>query len=246
MDALIQQLKMLRLSHVTDALEQQRTQPMTYTDLGFEERLGLLLEHELVNRDHTKIQRLKRQAKLRVSASGNQLDYRPERGLQRKQMGELLSGIYLQKRQNILITGPTGAGKTYVACALAEQACEQHYATRYYRLNRLLDDLSSSRLDGSYQKVLMALSKKSLLIIDDWGMEKLNQAHASHLLEVLEDRHQESSTIIISQLPVKEWHQMIHNATIADALLDRLVHQSHRLELRGESMRKLAQIDHLE
>ncbi|WP_299022776.1 IS21-like element helper ATPase IstB [uncultured Photobacterium sp.] len=240
MDALIQQLKSLRLSHASDALEQQRIQPTTYAELGFEERLGLLLDYELINRNQTKIQRLKRQAKLRLSASGNQLDYRPERGLQRALMGELLSGTYLQKRQNILITGPTGAGKTYVACALAEQACEQHHPTRYYRLNRLLDDLSSSRLDGSYQKQLLNLSKKSLLIIDDWGMEKLCQEKASDLLEVLEDRYQECSTIIISQLPVKEWHQMIDNSTIADAILDRLVHQSHRIELQGESMRKLA------
>lgn len=246
MNAVIELLRMLRLSHASDALEQQRAQPTTYSDLDFEERLGLLLEYERLNRDQTKIQRLKRQAKLRVSGHANQLDYRPERGLQRQKMGELLSGIYLQKRQNILITGPTGAGKTYVACTLAERACEQHNATRYYRLSRLLDDLSSSRLDGSYQKLLQEVSKKALLVIDDWGMEKLSQSQASHLLEVLEDRHQESSTIIISQLPVKEWHQMIDNATIADALLDRLVHQSHRIELRGESMRKLAQIDHLE
>ncbi|WP_435248259.1 IS21-like element helper ATPase IstB [Vibrio sp. nBUS_14] len=240
MDAIIQQLKSLRLSHASDALEQQRIHPATYAELGFEERLGLILDHEIVNRDQTKIQRLKRQAKLRLSASGNQLDYRPERGLKRAMMGELLSGTYLQKRQNVLITGATGAGKTYVACALAEQACEQHCPSRYYRLNRLLDDLSSSRLDGSYQKLLLSLSKKKLLVIDDRGMEKLSQEHASNLLEVLEDRYQECSTIIISQLPVKEWHEMIDNSTIADAILDRLVHQSHRIELRGESMRKLA------
>ena len=156
MDAIIQQLKSLRLSHASDALEQQRIHPATYAELGFEERLGLILDHEIVNRDQTKIQRLKRQAKLRLSASGNQLDYRPERGLKRAMMGELLSGTYLQKRQNVLITGATGAGKTYVACALAEQACEQHCPSRYYRLNRLLDDLSSSRLDGSYQKLLLS------------------------------------------------------------------------------------------
>ena len=155
-------------------------------------------------------------------------------------MAELLNGAYLQKRQNLLITGPTGAGKTYVACALATQACEQHYTTQYYRLNRLLDDLTSSRLDGSYQKRLHSLAKKSLLIIDDWGLEPLTQEAAANLLEVLEDRYQEASTIIISQVPVKEWHQLIANSTIADAMLDRLVHQSHRIELRGESMRKLA------
>lgn len=148
----------------------------------------------------------------------------------------------MQKRQNVLITGPTGAGKTYVACALATQACEQLYSSRYYRLSRLLDDLSSGRLDGTYQKQLQALAKKQLLIIDDWGMEKLTPDHAGHLLELLEDRYQVNSTIMVSQLPVKEWYNMIGNATVADALLDRLLHNSHRIELGGESMQKQTEI----
>lgn len=240
MDAIIQQLKTLRLSNACDALEQQRTHPGTYSDMDFESRLGLVLEHEILSRDHNKVKRLKQQAKLRLTASASQLDYRADRGLKKTQMAELLHGTYLLKRQNLLITGPTGAGKTYVACALATQACEQHYTTQYYRLNRLLDDLTSSRLDGTYQKRLHNLAKKSLLIIDDWGLEPLTQDAAANLLEVLEDRYQEASTIIISQVPVKEWHQLIANSTIADAMLDRLVHQSHRIELRGESMRKLA------
>jgi len=159
----------------------------------------------------------------------------------RAQMSELLTGSYLQKHQNILVTGPTGAGKTYVACALAAQACTQLYSVRYYRLSRLLDDLSSGRLDGTYQKQLLSLSRKQLLLLDDWGMERLSPDHAGHLLELLEDRYQTSSTIMISQLPVKEWYNMIGNATVADALLDRLIHNSHRIELEGESMRKLAQ-----
>ncbi|MEI8631564.1 ATP-binding protein [Vibrio sp. PP-XX7] len=126
------------------------------------------------------------------------------------------------------MTGATGAGKTYVACALAAQACEQLYSVRYHRLSRLLDDLSSGRFDGTYQKQLLALSRKQLLLLDDWGMEKLSPDHAGHLLELLEDRYQSSSTIMISQLPVKEWYNMIGNATVADALLDRLIHNSHR------------------
>ncbi|MEH6534230.1 MAG: IS21-like element helper ATPase IstB [Photobacterium frigidiphilum] len=246
MNSLNEQLKALRLSHAAQALEQQQVQLTTYAELSFEERLSLLLDYELLNRNQTKIQRLKRQAKLRVSAQGSQLVYRENRGLKRTLMSGLLTGSYLYKHQNILITGPTGVGKTYVACALAEQACELQHATRYYRLSRLLDDLASARLDGTYQKQLLALSKKVLLVIDDWGMEKLRQEQASNLLEVLEDRYQESSTIVISQLPVKEWYNMIGNSTIADALLDRLIHNSHRIELQGESMRKLAQSDHLE
>ena len=195
----------------------------------------------MLGRSRARIERLKRQAKLRIDASPNQLIYKEDRGLKRIQISELLTGSYLLKHQNILITGPTGAGKTYVACALATQACEQTYSVRYYRLSRLLDDLSSGRLDGSYQKQLLALSKKQLLVIDDWGMEKMNQEQAAHLLELLEDRYQTASTIMVSQLPVKEWYNMIGNATVADALLDRLIHNSHRIELGGESMRKLAQ-----
>lgn len=241
MNQINEQLKSLHLSHAASALEQQREQLSTYAELNFEERLSLLLESELLGRNQTKIQRLKKQAKLRVDAMPSQIIYKDGRGLKRTQMSELLTGGYLQKKQNVLITGATGAGKTYVACALAAQACEQLYSVRYHRLSRLLDDLSSGRLDGTYQKQLLALSRKQLLLLDDWGMEKLSPDHAGHLLELLEDRYQTSSTIMISQLPVKEWYNMIGNATVADALLDRLIHNSHRIELEGESMRKLAQ-----
>lgn len=240
MERVNEQLRELRLTHATQALEQQREQLSTYAELSFEARLSILLEHELLNRAQTKVERLKRQARFRLSAQSSELIYQQGRGLQRTQMGELLSGSYLHKQQNILITGPTGAGKTYVACAIAQRACELHHPCRYYRLSRLLDDLTSAKLDGTYQKQLLALSKKALLIIDDWGMEKLTQEQSSHMLEVLEDRYQQSSTIVISQLPVKDWYPMISNATIADALLDRLIHNSHRIELGGESMRKLA------
>ncbi|WP_293128328.1 ATP-binding protein [Moritella sp.] len=145
MSQLDEQLKALRLSHAADALVRQEEQLTTYAELSFNERLSLLLEYELLCRNVNKVDRLKRQAKLRLSASPNQLDYRVERGLSRKLMSELLTGGYLHNCQNILLTGPTGAGKTYVACALAEQACQQQYLTRYYRLSRLLDDLSAAR-----------------------------------------------------------------------------------------------------
>lgn len=240
MEQLNTQLKALRLGHAANALEQQQEQVSTYADLSFEERLSLLLENEILGRSQAKIERLKRQAKLRLNARASQLVYKEDRGLKRVQMSELLTGGYLQKHQNVLITGPAGAGKTYIACALATHACEQQYSCRYYRLSRLLDDLSSGRLDGTYQKQLLALTKKELLILDDWGMEKLSQDHAGHLLELLEDRYQTASTIMISQLPVKEWYNMIGNSTVADALLDRLIHNSHRIEVAGESMRKLA------
>ncbi|MDW1995780.1 IS21-like element helper ATPase IstB [Vibrio sp. 299] len=246
MNSLNDQTKTLRLSHAVKSLEQQQEQLSTYAELDFEERISLLLESEILNPTQTKIQRLKRQAKLRVDAKPSQLIYKEGRNLNRQQISELMTGSYLYKHQNILITGPTGAGKTYLGCALATSAFDQQQTVRYYRLIRLLDALTAERLDGSYQKQLQSKAKKALLILDDWGMEKLTQEHAGHLLEVFEDHYQNSSTIVIIQLPVKEWYNMIGNATVADALMDRLVHNSHRTELGGESMRKLAQSDHLE
>jgi len=239
-----EQIRSLRLGHMLNALELQRTQPGTYQELGFEERLGLLLEHELLQREMSKVARLRRQARLRLSATASGLDWRPERGLKRQQIAELLSGGWYQRQQNVLITGPTGSGKTYVACALGEQACQQHVAVGYWRLPRLLDDLNTGHVDGSYRKQLLQLAKKTVLILDDWGLEKLSPRQSSDLLEVVEERYGRGSTILISQLPVNEWYKMVSNPTVADALMDRLVHNSHRLELSGESLRKVAQSDH--
>ena len=239
-----EQIRSLRLGHMLNALELQRTQPGTYLELGFEERLGLLLEHELLQREMSKVARLRRQARLRLSATASGLDWRPERGLKRQQIAELLSGGWYQRQQNVLITGPTGSGKTYVACALGEQACQQHVAVGYWRLPRLLDDLNTGHVDGSYRKQLLQLAKKTVLILDDWGLEKLSPRQSSDLLEVVEERYGRGSTILISQLPVTEWYKMVSNPTVADALMDRLVHNSHRLELSGESLRKVAQSDH--
>lgn len=240
---LLEQLRALRLSQSAHALESQWAQPGTYQSLAFEERLGLLLEQELLSRETSKVNRLRKQARLRLQAQPQQLEYRPERGLQRTQMAGLLTGNYLRLHQNVLITGPTGCGKTYVTCALGEQACQQHMQVRYYRVGRLLEELSAARADGSYQHLLLTLAKQTLLLLDDWGLEKLSARQAADLLEVIEDRYQQGSTVIASQLPVSEWHQMVSNPTVADALLDRLLHHSHRIELKGESMRKLAQID---
>ena len=244
-NALTEQLRALRLGHFCQALQQQQAQPTTYAEMNFEERLGLLTDYELVCRDNAKVKRLRRQAKLRLDAQPNHLDYRAERGLKKTQVAELLSGQYLHHAHNILITGATGCGKTYLSCALAEQACQQHHNTRYYRLGQLLDELTLSHADGSYRQKLAQLAKCKLLLLDDWGMEKLNARQANDLLDIMEDRYQRGSTIIASQLPVNDWYKLISNPTVADALLDRLLHNSHRIELQGESMRKLDQSDHL-
>lgn len=244
-NVLMEQLRALRLSHFCQALQHQQEQPATYSDMSFEERLGLLADHELICRDNAKVKRLRRQAKLRLDAQPSAIDYRIERGIKKAQIAELMSGQYLQHNHNVLITGATGCGKTYLSCALAEQACQQHYTTRYYRLGQLLDELTLGHADGSYRQKLTQLAKCKLLILDDWGMEKLNARQANDLLDVLEERYQRGSTIVGSQIPVNDWYKLISNPTVADALLDRLLHNSHRLELQGESMRKLDQSDHL-
>ncbi len=239
--ALQEQLRSLRLGHFSQALEQQQSQITTYSEMSFEERLGLLAQHEILCRQNTKVKRLVRQAKMRLDAHASQLDYRATRGLRKDKVATLLSGQYLHYAHNIIITGATGCGKTYLACALGQQACEQHHMVKYYRLGQLLDELNIGHADGSYRQQLAQLAKKKLLILDDWGMEKLNARQANDLLDVMEDRYQNASTIIASQIPVTDWYGLIANPTVADALLDRLLHNSHRVELTGESMRKLDQ-----
>ena len=239
--ALYEQLRVLRLGHFSQALEQQQSQVSTYDDMSFEERLGLLAQHEILCRQNTKIKRLVRQAKMRLDAHASHIDYRATRGLRKDKLTPLLSGQYLHYAHNIIITGATGCGKTYVACALGNQACEQHHTVKYYRLGQLLDELNIGHADGSYRQQLAVLAKKKLLILDDWGMEKLNARQANDLLDVMEERYQNNSTIIASQIPANDWYKLIANPTVADALLDRLLHNSHRIELTGESMRKLDQ-----
>jgi DNA replication protein DnaC len=243
--ALQEQLRALRLGHFCQALEQQQSHVSTYDEMSFEARLGLLAQHEILCRQNTKIKRLINQAKMRLDAHASQLDYRTERGLRKDKTAQLLSGQYLHHAHNIIITGATGCGKTYLACALGKQACEQHHAVKYYRLGQLLDELNIGHADGSYRQQLAQLAKKKLLILDDWGMEKLNARQANDLLDVMEERYQNTSTIIASQIPTIDWYKLIANPTVADALLDRLLHNSHRVELAGESMRKLDQSDHL-
>ena len=188
-DIVIEQLRSLRLSPFANALELQRQQPTTFNELGFEERLTLLLDHELIERENARVKRLRRQAKFRLDAPPEKLNYSIERGLIKSEIAPLMSGNYLQLMQNILITGKTGCGKTYLACALGEQGCRQQYRVRYYRLGRLLDALIAARVDGSYTLLMNQLSKVELLILDDWGLEKMNARQASELLEAVSYTH---------------------------------------------------------
>jgi len=232
-------LKSLKLSGMATALEQQMSQPSTHEALSFEERLSLLVDSEVTHRDNNRVGRLLRAAALKVQALPEDINYQHPRGLARAQMASMLSNDWIRHHHNVLITGPTGCGKTYIACALAMQACRQGLSVRYYRMSRLLEALTIAHGDGRFMRLIKQLAKIDLLVLDDWGLEQLSLGQRNDLLEIMEDRHNLKSTLITSQLPVTKWHTSIGDATLADAILDRLIHNSHRLKLRGESMRKI-------
>jgi len=235
----LQTLKVLKLNGMAETLEQQLNQPATHEDLSFDERLAMLVDHEVTYRRNNKTQRLLAAAKLKHRALPEDIDYAHPRGLRKQQMAGLLNCQWVQQHHNVLMTGPTGSGKTWLACALAVQACRQGLSVRYYRCSRLLAELSISHADGRYTRLIKQLAKVDLLILDDWGLEKLNLVQRNDLLEIMEDRHGLKSTLVAGQLPVDQWHKTIGDATLADAILDRLVHNAHTLKLKGESMRKV-------
>ena len=239
LSTLIQQLDTLGFSGFKAALQRQN-EDANYIQLPFEERLYQLLEAEQSERRGKKIKRLLSQAKLKDrQASLDIVEYSAKRGLERSQILSLASGEYISKGQNILITGATGVGKSFLAQALAKQAIFEGYTTRYYRVSRLLEEIKIARLEGSYTKALQKLSRISLLILDDFGVTPLKPDELNDLFEVIEERTLSGSTIITAQLPVKEWHNYLGNATIADAMMDRLIYSAHRIEMKGESMRKI-------
>lgn len=228
----------LKLPGMVQALKQQLEQGGTYDGLAFTERLTLLLEQESVWRLQRKQERLLRQARFKLQACIQDIDYQHPRQLDKSQIAQLAQCEWIRRAQNLLITGPCGSGKTYLACALGQQACMKSYSVRYFRLSRLLLLLQQAKADGSYHKQLQQLAKIHLLIIDDWGMETLQAAHRHDLMEIMDDRYDQKATVIISQLPTDQWYTGIGDNTIADAILDRLMHNAHRIKLKGESMRK--------
>ena len=233
----LEKLETLRFAGMASALREQLAQP-DIDQLDFMERLGLLVDREEVVRHNVRLKSRLRRAQLRQPACMEDLDYRTGRRLDRRLMLALASCDWVRRHQNVVITGPTGVGKSYVACALAHKACLEGFSVRYHRLPRLLEDLAIAHGDGRYLKLLQQMARVHVLLLDDWGLTQLTTSQQQHLLELLDDRHRRSSTVATSQLPVGHWHEAMDNPTLADAILDRLIHNAHRIELTGDSMRK--------
>jgi DNA replication protein DnaC len=215
-----------------------------YQTLTFEERLGMLVDREAQDRDNRRLHRYLKAARLRSQASVEDHDFRRPRGLDRAAVLSLAESQWVSAHRNLLIVGPTGAGKTFVACALAQAAVRQGHTALYLRAPRMLQDLGLARGDGRLPRLMTAWAKVSVLVIDDLALRPLSAEQAADLLEVIEDRYQLRSTVVTSQLPVSEWHDALGEPTIADAILDRLVHNAHRIELHGDSLRRLQESDH--
>jgi DNA replication protein DnaC len=235
-------LRALRLPGMAEAFAQQLEQP-DIQRLSFDERLALMVDREITCRRNRRLQRLLEAARFRQQACVEEIDFQPRRGLDRAVIAALSSCDWIRRGHNLLITGSTGTGKSWLASAFGQAACRQGLTVRYERTNRILDQLRIARGDGSYQKRLHQLAKLDLLILDDFGLKPLQPSERHDLLEIVEDRHGARSTLITSQLPIKAFYDYLNEPTIADALLDRLLHQAHRLELKGESLRRKAKAE---
>jgi len=234
---LIDKLTQLRLSAFRAALEEQ-LHSSQYADLPFEDRLSLLVDCECTHRDNNRLQRRLKATRLPLPATMEDLDLSPSRGLDRRLVLQLAQGDWIRQHLNILVLGPTGVGKTFLACALAHAACRHNFNVRYQRTSRLLHQTALSHADGSYPKLLDAFARVQLLVLDDWLRDPLTRPQSQDLLEILDDRYGRSSTLVATQVPIAEWHARFPDPTIGDAILDRLVHNAHRLALKGESRRK--------
>jgi DNA replication protein DnaC len=238
----LDQLRALRLEGMIEALEEQRRDPHI-VDLDFEQRLGLLVQRQWLWKSNRALAARLQQAQLKVPATLEDIDYRHPRGLKRAQIEQLRVNDWIGRHRACLISGPTGCGKTYLACALGHQACREGHRTLYYHAPKLFRDLQLAQADGSLARRLKQWSRIRLLIIDDLGLAGTGAKPYRELLEIIDDRLGKGSVVITSQFPVSQWHELVGDATVADALMDRLVHQAYRIELKGESMRKARAAD---
>jgi DNA replication protein DnaC len=229
----------LGLTGMAKALDEQRDQ-RNVEGLTFEERLGLLVDREAAERESKRLVTRLKYANLRQDAAIEDLNTKAARGLDRTLFARLATGEWIARRQDLLITGKTGTGKSWLACALGHKACRDDRSVLYWRVPRLLDALALARGDGRHARLLKSLARVKLLILDDWGLATMTSQQGRDMLEIVDDRHGRASTIVTSQVPVDAWHDVIPDPTVADAILDRLVHTAHRLALKGESLRKPA------
>ena len=232
----LDKLRALKLTGMAEAFCEQIQKPMP--DIDFEARLGLLIDREWYLRENRRLSRRLSQAKLNQNACVEDLDFEHSRGLNKAAIQELIRGQWIKQHLNLLITRRTGCGKTYIACALSHQACLNGFTAKYYRLPRLWHELKMAKADGTYSNWLSQLAKIDIVLLDDWGLTSPNDEQRRDLLEIMDDRYQRKSTIITSQLPTTHWHEHINDATLADAIVDRLLHNSIKIELKGESLRK--------
>jgi DNA replication protein DnaC len=233
----VEKLHQMRLHTLAAAFKEELERPNN-SDLTFEDRVALLVEREWLFRENRRLGNRLKVARLKHQAVLEDIDFRHQRGLEKSLILSLAGCQWIKNHHNVIITGPTGIGKSYLAEALANKACREGYSARYYRASRLLQELAMARGDGSYAVLLQKIAKTDLLVIDDWGLSPLDATERRDLLEILEDRHGLRSTIITSQFPVATWHDLIGEPTLADAILDRIVHNAYKITLDGESMRK--------
>lgn len=236
----IEKLNSMKLAAMAKAFADQMHCP-DMAQLTFEERFGLIVDYQMTDLENRRMQNRLKNAKLRLAASIEDLDFRQGRGMDRSTVMSLAGNQWVKSRHNILVTGPTGAGKSYLACALAQKACRDGHSVLYQRIPRLLQDIAVSRHDGRYSKLIAPIVKCEVLILDDFLISPMNREEQRELLEIVEDRYDRKACVITSQLPVKAWHDGMQDPTLADAILDRLVHNAYKLELKGESMRRKKQ-----